>query len=140
MKPGTLEGAALSYEAPNRGRANASTKGRGMRRGRTFGVFGSRARDTHPLLASRGNRMRRLIIIQPHKPDSESVEPIEVEFDRMVEIESCAGRHRIDGVDICEIRMTYEFAHHAIYLNSSYEWVIGKDSDGITCLVPLEKK
>ena len=83
--------------------------------------------------------MQKLIIIQPHKPDPESVDPIEIDASRMVEVKECEGTILVNGCTAFDARRTYEFAHKAIYLDFKFDWVMGKDSDGIQCLVPLEK-
>lgn len=36
--------------------------------------------------------------------------------------------------------LTGNFTNCAYYLNSEYHWVLGKDSEGETILVPLKKK
>jgi len=59
---------------------------------------------------------------------------------RMIEVREDMGRINLDGDGILEHRMLNEFRNHAIYLPSSYDWVMGKDSTGSLCLVPLKKK
>ena len=84
--------------------------------------------------------MRKLTIIQPHKPGSESVDPIEIDASRMIGVKQENNRIRSDAnAMICAVRETYEFANGAIWLNSEYDWVLGIDSEGIVCVVPLEK-
>lgn len=84
--------------------------------------------------------MRRLIVVQPHRPDPEPVEPIEIESDRLVTVEDHIGTININGAPGLDVRQSYEFAGKAIYLNLNFDWVLGKDSDGSTCLVPLKLK
>lgn len=80
--------------------------------------------------------MQKLII---HEQAKSLDEPIMIDPGRMVEVEERSGQFMVDGVNVCDRRLTYEFAHKAFYLNGQFDWVLGMDSDGVICLVPLEK-
>jgi len=84
--------------------------------------------------------MRKLTIIQPHKPDPEPVDPIEIDASRMIGVRKEGNRIRSDAcITLCAVREVGEFAHGAIWLNSGYDWKIGMDSEGVLCAVPLER-
>lgn len=36
-------------------------------------------------------------------------------------------------------RQSSEFKNMAVFLHPSFDWVIGRDSQGVMCLVPLRK-
>ena len=40
---------------------------------------------------------------------------------------------------LMEVRDNGEFAEHAIWLDSMYDWVIGRDSHGLLVLIPMRK-
>lgn len=63
----------------------------------------------------------------------------EIDIDRMVEISDDRGKIKLNLWAV-EVRIAEEFRHHAIYLPPYYDWILGKDSVGAFCLVPLKKE
>lgn len=63
-----------------------------------------------------------------------------IDRDRMINIRYDAGRIDLGEGEMLEPRVIFEFKTHAIFLPSIYDWVIGTDSHGARCLVPLKKK
>jgi hypothetical protein len=65
---------------------------------------------------------------------------IEVDRKRLVDIDNPDGAITLDGKEgHIEPRETSEFEGYAIWLDDQFDWALGKDSEGLTILVPLRK-
>ena len=73
--------------------------------------------------------MKRLII----KDDEDGKDIITIPRARLIQIRD---NHVMSAV---EIRKSHEFGGVSFYLSEEYDWVLGKDSNSITVLVPLKK-
>lgn len=73
------------------------------------------------------------------QPDSTEIEYISKE--RLVEIQADSFNEsfRFDGELGAVIRSWGELENHAIFLPTSFDYVLGKDKHGQTVLVPLKK-
>lgn len=61
---------------------------------------------------------------------------------RLVEIRGAFQREQLtenEPYRYIERRDGGQFLNKALYLPSMYDWVLGKDEEGVLCLVPLEK-
>ena len=84
--------------------------------------------------------MKKLVIKKKEVGKVEETEEIPEERLVAVEIDE-EGAFRLDGESrSLERRNTGEFAGKAIYLSSSFNYELGKDSEGSVCLVPLKKE
>ena len=66
---------------------------------------------------------------------------IDVDEDRMLEVTGTITTIKISGkVLYASERTEGNLEGKAIYLDHSFDWVLGKDSEGSICLVPLIKR
>lgn len=52
----------------------------------------------------------------------------------------CSGEVSLNGRGRLESRDSGEFKGKGFYLYSSFDWILGKDTEGILVLVPLKKE
>lgn len=83
--------------------------------------------------------MRRLRII--HKQPVTEETSLDIDAARMIKVEHVEGmiKSGLTGILLCDVRVSGEFNQCAIYLDGNYDWAFGEDSDGVVCVVPLEK-
>lgn len=63
-----------------------------------------------------------------------------IERNRMVEVtQDDSGDIRVDGEIAIKVRGFGEFHSAAVYIYPKFEWVMGVDSSGLLCLVPLKR-
>ena len=75
---------------------------------------------------------KRLVL--KRKDEVDEVDEIEVDENRLLD--------DIEGHPLCKLlsrRLSGDFCGRAMYLWDIYEWVIGRDAQGVLCLVPLKK-
>ena len=79
-------------------------------------------------------RYNRLLI-----KDTKEEESSEIEKEQLVDIPGDIGRIELGHGAYLECRATGSLQYHAIYLPSSFDWILGRDERDLLCLVPLKK-
>lgn len=68
-----------------------------------------------------------------------SVAKIEVDEGRMIDVPNFTSTSK-DGKCLMQTRSSGEFRFKSYYLGRELDWVIGKDDEGETILIPLKRE
>lgn len=85
--------------------------------------------------------MKNKIKYSKLKIKEEKEDIMAIDKTRLVEISQEFKRATLVDEDctIIERRCDGPFLNKAIYLSLTYDWVLGRDEDGVLCLVPLKQ-
>lgn len=64
---------------------------------------------------------------------------VEIDKSKLIEVPNDSIKEE-SGYVLIDSRGDFEFRERAFYLGEKFDWVIGKDSNNMLCLVPMKKR